>query len=108
MDYEKLPDEFEAELATFHGLTDEELWRIARTTLTHDKQEELADLNYEAKFRGLTADEEARREVLLDDYDRMMVRRAQAASILQSRGYDLSDPRVLLPSLDRHLSMDSR
>lgn len=90
-----LPDDVEAELAAFTRLSDNVLWLIARTTLSSEEQEELAGLNSEAKSRPLTSDEHTRREALLDAYDRMMVRRAQAADILQTRGYDLSDPAVL-------------
>ena len=90
-----LPDDVETELAAFHKLSDDVLWLVARTTLSPEEQEELADLNDEAQSRNLTDGEEVRREVLLDTYDRVMIRRAQAAAILQSRGYDLSDPSVL-------------
>ena len=90
-----LPDDVEAELAAFHQLSDDVLWLIARTTLIPEEQKELADLNDEAQFRTLTDNEYNRREALLDSYDRMMVRRAQAAYLLQSRGYDLSDPAIL-------------
>jgi hypothetical protein len=90
-----LPRDVESEIAAFHVLTDDVLWRIARTTLATDEQEELANLNTEAQSRSLTSNEEARREELLNAYDRMMVRRAQAAYILQLRGYDLSDPTIL-------------
>lgn len=92
-----LPDDVEAELAAFHQLSDNVLWLIARTALTTDEQAELAYFNDEAQSRHLTHDEEARRDVLLEAYDRVMLRRAQAAAILQSRGYDLSDPSVLKP-----------
>ena len=91
-----LPEDIEAELAAFHRLTDNVLWLIARTTLTIEEQEELADLNDVAHSRSLTDEEEARRAALLDTYDRIMVRRAQAAGILQSRGHDLSDPSSLV------------
>lgn len=90
-----LPDDVEAELAAFHQLSDNVLWLIARTTLTPEEQQELATLNDEVQSRTLTDDEYNRREALLDTYDRMMIRRAQAAYLLQSRGYDLSDPAVL-------------
>lgn len=90
-----LPDDVEAELAAFHSLSDDVLWLIARTTLTTEEQHELADLNDEAQSRSLTDEEYSKREELLDAYDRMMVRRAQAAHILKLRGYDLSNPAVL-------------
>lgn len=90
-----LPDDVETELAAFPQLSDNVLWLIARTTLTPEEQKALADLNDETQIRTLTDDEDSRREALLDTYDRMMVRRAQAAYLLQSRGYELSDPTVL-------------
>jgi hypothetical protein len=91
----RLPEDVEAELTTFINLSDEVLWVLARSTLTKVEREALADLNYQAKRRSLTDKEVARREALLAAYDRTMMRRAQAALLLKSRGYDLSDPHVL-------------
>ncbi len=88
-----LPAEVEAELDAFHNLSDDLLWLVARSSLPESEREELASLN--AKAGTLTHEEEDRREALLNAYDRMMVRRAQAVVILQSRGYSLSDPSVL-------------
>ncbi len=88
-----LPPDVEAELDAFPNLSDELLWLIARTALTDGEREELAALN-EATGQ-LTDEQEQRRETLLDTYDRIMVRRAQAAVILQSRGYNLSNPSTL-------------
>ena len=93
-----LPENVEAELAAFTNLSDDALWILARSTLSKAEQEELARLNHEAKRRDLTEDEETRRQTLLDAYDRMMVRRAQAALLLKSRGYDLTDPGILQAS----------
>ncbi len=88
-----LPADVEAELDAFPSLSDELLWLIARTAVAEDEREELAALN--AATGQLTNEQEQRRETLLDTYDRIMVRRAQAAVILQSRGYNLSSPSVL-------------
>lgn len=88
-----LPPEVEAELEAFHSLSDDVLWLIARSSLTIEEQKELARLN--AKIQPLGTAEESRREALLAAYDRTVLRRAQAAVILQSRGYDLSNPAVL-------------
>lgn len=90
-----LPDDVRAELAAFYRLSDNVLWLVARTTLSPGEQQELAELNDEANARNLTSEEEARREELLSAYDRVMVRRAQATAILQSRGHDISDPSTL-------------
>ena len=93
----KLPDNVEAELAAMSSLSDEALWLLARSTMSNAEQEQLAILNQEAKGRTLERDEEAFLEKLLHQYDRTMIRRAQAASLLQERGYDTRNPRVLQP-----------
>lgn len=90
-----LPEEVEAELAVFYSLSDEVLWLIARTPLSEDHQLELASLNELSQTRTLTAIEESKRDQLLATYDQIVVRRAQAATVLSARGYDLSNPAVL-------------
>lgn len=77
------------------SLSDEALWLLARSTMSVAQQDTLALLNQQAKQRVLYPKEEAALEALLQQYDRMMVRRAKAASLLQERGYDLRDPKVL-------------
>jgi hypothetical protein len=91
----RLPDDVETELAALPNLSDEALWVLARTTLTAGEQNTLASLNHKAKTTKLTSAEEARLTTLLDLYDRALVRRAQAAVILQHRGYNLQNPAVL-------------
>ncbi len=90
-----LPDDIEIELALFTGLSDDVLWLLARSPLPVDEREELASLNALAKQHALTKLEQARQQALLDTYDRVIVRRAQAALLLKQRGYNLSDPDVL-------------
>lgn len=90
-----LPDDVEMELALFTGLSDDVLWLLARSTLAVSDREELANVNTLAQQRVLTELEQARQQVLLDAYDRAMVRRAQAALLLRQRGYDISDPGIL-------------
>ena len=91
----KLPDDVEAELATFTGLSDGILWILARSTLSTRQQEELSLLNHKAQQQPLSKLEQEHQQKLIDAYDRMMIRRAQAAMILKRRGYDLSNPEVL-------------
>jgi hypothetical protein len=92
-----LPQDIERELVAFAVLSDDVLWLLARSTMTPKQQSELAALNDEAQRRDLTASERDRRDALVELYDQMMVRRAQAAVLLKTRGYDLSDPAVLQP-----------
>ena len=98
----RLPDDVEAELAALPSLSDEVLWLLARSTLTTEEQNTLAFLNNTAKTRLLDAVEAERLETLLELYDRTLVRRAQAATILQQRDYDLRNPSVLQPSTCHH------
>ncbi len=95
-----LPQDMERELAAFGALSDEVLWLLARASLTTEQRRELAELNEQAQRRDLTAAELERQQGLIDVYDRVMVRRAQAAAHLKSRGHDLSDPFVLQPSTE--------
>ena len=90
-----LPQEVKDELATFAQLSDDVLWLLARTTLPEKEQQELADLNDKAQRRSLTEPEAQRQQALVEQYHRVMVRRAEAARILKSRGHDLSAPDVL-------------
>lgn len=84
-----LPKEIESELAAFEHLSDDVLWLLAKTTLNATQREELARLNEVSQQRDLTLPEKERQQTLLDNYQRMVVRRAQAAAILQRRGYDV-------------------
>jgi hypothetical protein len=90
-----LPQDMEVELVAFTNLSDVILWLLARSTLMEAEQEELATLNYVAQQRSLIQTELARQQVLVDAYERIMIRRAHAALLLKLRGYDLSDPTVL-------------
>jgi hypothetical protein len=59
---------------------------LAHNTLSTAQQEELATLNEASQQHELTVAEQQRQQALLDAYDRMVVRRAQAAAILKARG----------------------
>lgn len=76
-------------------LSDAALWSLARSTLTETKQNELAQLNEIAGERSLTATEQARQQTLLNEYNEIILRRAHAATLLQARGHDMSNPLVL-------------
>lgn len=90
-----LPPDVEAELSAFSGLSDDVLLLLARSTLTEEQQSELAELNQQAQRRSLSESERIRQQELGDAYDRMLVRRAEAAAVLKSRGHDLSDLSLL-------------
>jgi hypothetical protein len=82
-------------LADLAFQSDAELWKIARETLPPEHYLQ-ADSLLAKKGRGtLTADEQKILERLTTDYESLILRRGQAAVLLQSRGYDMSDPVVL-------------
>ncbi len=76
-------------------LSDAALWSLARSTLSSEQLAEMDRLHNIAQERPLTSDENARQQDLLREYDETVLRRAHAAMLLMSRGYDLSDPKVL-------------
>lgn len=77
-----LPDDVEKELSAFA-----DLWMMfcivnrARGTLTTQNQKELASLNRKAEQRTLTQAKSKRQEELVAAFDRVLVRRAEAARI---------------------------
>ena len=84
-----LPSEVERELAAFPALSDDLLWHVATTVLTPAEQFELAELNWHAQAGDLSLSQQARQAQLIEQYDRIMVRRAEAIAQLRSRGYDV-------------------
>lgn len=92
---EDLPPWLKTELQAMQNLSDTALWAIARSTMLAAEREELADLNATAQQQDLTPGEAERQQVLLNSYNETLLRRAHAAVLLQSRGYDVSDPAAL-------------
>lgn len=84
-----LPSEVERELAAFPALSDDLLGQVATTVLTPAEQSELAELNWQAQAGDLSQSQQARQAQLIEQYDRIMVRRAEAIAQLRSRGYDV-------------------
>jgi hypothetical protein len=90
-----LPQELANNLAELAFLSDTELWKIARETLPPEHYQQ-ADSLLAKKGQGtLTAEEQKTLDQLAADYQSLILRRGQAAVLLQSRGYNMSDPAVL-------------
>jgi hypothetical protein len=82
-------------MATLALLNDRALWRVARQTMTDDHYQTMDRLLFIKKQSKLSADQEQELRNYLAEYDMMILQRAHAAVLLQQRGYDLSDPKVL-------------
>lgn len=85
----QLPLDLEEELAQLELFTDQELWRAAQVTAPDDQTARMQDLVEKQQLEGLTAVEKAEAALLSNYFNRVMLVRAKAAVLLQSRGYDI-------------------
>lgn len=90
MDEEKLSDEMAKILADLGLLNDEDLWRAARNHLSDDTRSQLEALNLKQQREKLTPSEKETLELLVHQYDRAVLLRAEAARLLKQRGHDVS------------------
>jgi hypothetical protein len=82
-----LPPEEHAELDALNYLSDDALWTIARDQMPDSDQARAHEL-MERSSRGTINDEEhVELQALVERADRLMVRKAEAATILRSRGH---------------------
>ena len=72
------------------GLADEDLWHLARKTMTREASQKLEALHLKQRDEGLSQDEDAARAKLIQEYEQTMLIRAQAARLLKDRGHDIS------------------
>jgi hypothetical protein len=84
-------------LAQMAYLNDAALWQAARSTMSMEQRELLADLHATQQRRKLTAQERTTERALLELYRETLLVRAQAALLLKQRGYDVTDPGQFAP-----------
>lgn len=72
------------------GLQDVELWQLARTTMSREASQELEALHFKQRDEGLSEAEDIARAKLIQEYEKTMLIRAQAARLLKDRGHDIS------------------
>jgi hypothetical protein len=86
-----LPPDIQAELDALRHLSDDALRTIAHEHMPDDAQMR-ADVLLDRNSRGLITDDEyAELEKLVERADQMMVRKAEAASLLRQRGIRPAD-----------------
>jgi len=83
------PELIEA-VEALEGLADEELWRFAGKAMAREASQELEALHQKQRDEGLSPAEDAIRAKLIQEYERTMLIRAQAAKLLKDRGNDIS------------------
>lgn len=87
---DELPDNLAEALSPLSLLDDEALWRAARSHLPTEAASQLESLHLKRQREGLTEAEAQTLAVLVRQYERAMLVRAQAAVLLKQRGHDVS------------------
>ncbi len=87
-----VPEKWRADLQQMQQMSDEMLWRIARTEMPVDRVA-LYDQLVEAAQQGtLLPNEQQQLDALHEDADLLMIHRSYAWLLLQSRGHKIPDP----------------
>lgn len=89
-----LPTPIADELTAMRVLSDAALWQATEPTLTAEQQTRLSDLSRQRVERSLSPAEETELHQLLAEYDRSVLRRAQALALLSLRGHTIPDLNV--------------
>jgi hypothetical protein len=79
------PAGLQAELVQMSFLDDQQLWEIAHSQLSDAEQVQLQQLNESELGRPLNAEEYEQQQSLLNEYERVMVRKARAYALLSAR-----------------------
>ena len=86
-----LPAALAQAVAELPALEDEALWKVTRDHLPRQAAEELEALNLKQQREGLARAEEEALDRLTGAYERFLLLRAAAASLLRRRGHDVSE-----------------
>jgi hypothetical protein len=82
-----LPPDEQAELNALSHLSDDALWTIAREQMPEAKQNRLQTLMDKNTQGSLSEAEKVEFDALVDQGQRLMLRKGQAAALLTERGY---------------------
>lgn len=84
--WSQAPAEFQPDLAALDRLGDDALWRIARSQRSEADGARLRELLEKNAADALTAKERLELDAQVAEADRLMLRKAHAAALLQWRG----------------------
>lgn len=85
-----LPEDEEAELSALNYLSDEALWTIAREQMPSPRQERMQGL-MDGNTKGTLSEAEYQElEHLVEQGQRLMLRKGKAAALLTERGYKVT------------------
>ncbi len=86
-DWSQAPAEFQADLAALDRLNDDALWNVARNQRGESDMARLQELLAMNADESLTIGERLELEEQVAEADRLMLRKAHAATLLQWRGH---------------------
>lgn len=89
---DKAPPQHRAELEALETLTNQDLWRVSQEILPPGLQQELSDLLRENERETLSLVREARLDALLEESNRVMLRKSYALALLKWRGSKVPTP----------------
>jgi hypothetical protein len=87
--FASLPLDEQAELRALTNSSDEALWTIARDQMASDLQARMQMLMDKNNFGTISSEEYDELSTLVEEGQRLMLRKGQAAALLTRRGYDL-------------------
>ncbi len=87
----ELTPELALRLEHMRLLDDQALWKAARSQLSKKALAQLQTLNYKRQREGLSEVEATKANDLLQQYERVILLRSQAARLLKERGQDVSE-----------------
>lgn len=87
-----VPERWRIDLQQMQTMSDEMLWRIARTELPAERSELYDTLIEAGQQRALSPAEQQQLKILHEESDMLLVRRSYAWLLLQSRGHKTPNP----------------
>ena len=87
-----VPQQWRTDLQQMQGMSDEMLWRIARTELPAERVELYDILIEESQQRTLSPTEQQQLAILHEEADILLIHRSYAWLLLQSRGHKTPNP----------------
>jgi hypothetical protein len=91
----KIPPAYRPELEAMEIMSDNELWKIARSEMPGLQQDRLDDLLRKSQAEGLNEIEQLELDRLHDDVNRLTIRKSYAYVLLKWRGYQI--PKLISP-----------
>jgi len=96
----QLPDDLAGDIDALNSLDDAALWDIARSRLAAEVSEEMEALHMKQQREGLSDNEQQQPAELRRQYERHLLKRAQAIALLKQRNHDVSH--LVTASSGRH------